>query len=57
MPDLKGLDMRQVLEVCGKMKCDVSFQGTGHVVNQNPKPGQILKEGAPFAVSFEGQAS
>jgi cell division protein FtsI (penicillin-binding protein 3) len=57
VPDLKGLDMRRVLEVCGKMKCDVSFQGTGQVVNQTPKPGQILKEGAPFAVSFEGQAS
>jgi hypothetical protein len=57
VPDLKGLDMRRVLEVCGKMKCDVSFQGTGHAVNQNPKPGQILKEGASFAVSFEGQTS
>jgi cell division protein FtsI (penicillin-binding protein 3) len=57
VPDLKGLDMRRVLEACGKMKCDVSFRGTGHVVNQKPKPGRILKEGAPLAVSFQGQAS
>ncbi|MGB6065562.1 MAG: penicillin-binding transpeptidase domain-containing protein [Desulfomonilaceae bacterium] len=55
VPDLKGLDTRRTLEVCGKMKCDASFQGTGHVVNQNPKPGSILKEGAPLTVSFKGQ--
>ncbi len=24
VPDLKGLDMRQVMEVCGKMKCDAT---------------------------------
>lgn len=57
VPDLKGLDMREALDVCGKMKCDVSFQGTGLAVDQNPKPGKILKEGAPLTVSFEGQAS
>lgn len=57
VPDLKGLDMRRVLEVCGKIKCDVTLEGTGHVVKQSPKPGQILKEGAPLAVSFEGQTS
>ncbi len=57
VPDLKGLDMRQVIEICGKMKCDTSLQGVGLVVNQDPKPGHILKEGAPFSVSFDGQAS
>lgn len=57
VPDLKGLDMRQVLEVCGKMKCDVTFQGSGNAVSQSAKPGQILKEGAPLTVSFEGQQS
>ncbi len=57
VPDLKGLDMRQVLEVCGKMKCDVVFQGIGNAVGQSVKPGQILKEGAPLTVDFEGQQS
>ncbi|MBI5252650.1 MAG: transpeptidase family protein, partial [Desulfomonile tiedjei] len=57
VPDLKGLDMRQVLEVCGKMKCDVTFQGTGSAAGQSVKPGQILKEGAPLTVTFEGQQS
>ncbi len=57
LPDLKGLDMRQVLDVCGKIKCDASFQGSGLAVGQEPKPGSILKEGAPLTVSFDGQAS
>jgi cell division protein FtsI (penicillin-binding protein 3) len=56
VPDLKGLDMRQVVEVCGKMKCDASFEGTGRVQKQDPKPGSILKEGASLAVSFKGDA-
>lgn len=57
VPDLKGLDMRQVMEVCGKIKCDATFQGLGHAASQNPKPGNILKEGAPLTVSFEGHSS
>jgi cell division protein FtsI (penicillin-binding protein 3) len=57
VPDLKGLDMRQVVEVCGRIKCDPSFQGWGHAVNQDPKPGSLLKEGATITVSFAGQAS
>jgi cell division protein FtsI (penicillin-binding protein 3) len=57
VPDLKGLDMRQVLEACGRMKCDATFQGTGRVVRQEPKAGRILREGDPLAVSFEGHSS
>jgi membrane peptidoglycan carboxypeptidase len=57
VPDLKGMDMRQVLEACGKMKCDPTIQGTGRAVRQEPKPGKILKEGAPLTVAFEGQTS
>jgi cell division protein FtsI (penicillin-binding protein 3) len=57
VPDLKGLDMRQVLEACGKMKCDPTIRGTGRAVRQEPGPGKILKEGAPLTVAFEGQTS
>ena len=57
VPDLKGLDMRQVLEICGKMKCDAAFHGVGHAVQQDPKPGKILKEGEALKVSFEDQQS
>jgi len=57
VPDLKGMDMRQVLEACGQMKCDPTFEGTGRAIRQAPKPGQILKEGAPLTVAFERQTS
>jgi cell division protein FtsI (penicillin-binding protein 3) len=57
VPDLKGLDMRRVLEVCGKMKCDPLFKGAGHAVSQDPHPGAVLKEGASLTVTFEGQPS
>lgn len=57
VPDLKGLSMRQVLDVCGRMKCDASFRGTGQAVGQHPKPGDIFKEGAMLEVSFKGQSS
>lgn len=56
VPDLKGLDMREVLDVCGRIKCDVSLQGVGLAVDQNPRPGKLLKEGAPLVVSFKGQS-
>jgi cell division protein FtsI (penicillin-binding protein 3) len=52
-PDLKGLGTKQVTEICGKMKCDLSLQGVGFVADQTPKPGQVFKEGAPFSVTFD----
>ncbi len=57
VPDLKGLDARQVLDLCGRIKCDPAFKGAGHVVQQDPKPGSVLKEGALLTVSFEGESS
>ncbi|MFH0821875.1 MAG: penicillin-binding transpeptidase domain-containing protein [Pseudomonadota bacterium] len=54
VPDLKGLDMRQVLDLCTKMKCDAAFKGSGYAVQQDPQPGAVLQEGSPLAVSFEG---
>ncbi len=57
VPDMKGLNMLQVLEICGKMKCDASFNGVGYAVKQDPQPGGVLKEGAPLKVSFGGETS
>jgi cell division protein FtsI (penicillin-binding protein 3) len=57
VPNLKGLDMRQVLNACGTMKCDPSFKGVGTAVDQKPKAGRVIKEGEPLEVSFQGQAS
>jgi hypothetical protein len=52
---MRGFDMRQVLDICGKMKCDLSSKGTGLVTDQDPKPGTILQEGAAVAVQLEGK--
>ena len=57
VPDLKGLDMRQVLDACGTMKCDPSFKGAGLAVGQQPKAGRVIKEGDPLEISFEGHSS
>lgn len=54
VPDLKGLNMRQVLDVMNTMKCDVSMNGFGKVISQKPKPGTIVNEGASISVSFGG---
>jgi cell division protein FtsI (penicillin-binding protein 3) len=56
VPDLKGMDMRQVLEVCGTIRCDASFKGVGYAVTQDPGPGSVLKEGASLSVAFGGHS-
>ncbi len=57
VPDLTGLSMRQVLDVCAQMKCDASFSGAGWAVTQDPQPGSVFREGAPLRVTFGGDAS
>lgn len=57
VPDLRGLTMRQVVEVCGKMKCDAEFSGVGKAVDQAPSPGSVFKEGSALKVSFKEGAS
>ncbi len=53
VPDLKGMTVRQVLDVCGRIKCDAAIEGSGLAVKQDPKPGKTLKEGGRLRVSFE----
>lgn len=57
LPDFQGMDMRQVVDICGRMKCDPSFHGSGVAVGQEPKPGSIMKEGAAVSISFGGSTS
>ncbi|MGC8660114.1 MAG: penicillin-binding transpeptidase domain-containing protein, partial [Desulfomonilaceae bacterium] len=54
MPDLKGVDLRQVVDICSKVKCDLAITGSGVVVNQDPKPGATISEGAPIKISCSG---
>ncbi len=57
LPDLSGMSVRQALDVCGKIKCDAVFSGSGSAVDQSPKPGAVFKEGAELKVYFKGQSS
>ncbi len=54
MPDLKGSDLRQVVDICGKIKCDLSIEGVGHVSRQIPNPGDLIREGGAIKVSCSG---
>ena len=54
LPDLSGMSMRQALDVCGKIKCDAVFSGTGVAVKQRPQPGSVFREGAELKVVFQG---
>jgi len=54
MPDLKGSDLRQVVDICGKIKCDLSIEGVGHVSRQTPNPGDLIREGGAIKVSCSG---
>lgn len=57
VPDFRGMDIRQVVDICGKMKCDVSLLGSGVAIDQDPKPGAVLKEGARVNITFGETAS
>lgn len=57
LPDLSGMSMRQALDVCGKIKCDAMFQGSGVAVKQLPGAGEVFTEGAELRVIFEEQTS
>jgi cell division protein FtsI (penicillin-binding protein 3) len=57
LPDLTGLSTRQVLDLCGTIKCDASFRGVGEAVEQSPRPGEVFKEGATLEVVFRGSSS
>jgi len=57
VPDFRGMDIRQVVDICGKIKCDVSLLGSGVAIDQNPKPGAVLKEGARVNITFGETAS
>jgi len=57
IPDFRGMDIRQVVDICGKIKCDVSLLGAGLVIDQDPKPGAAVKEGARVNITFGENAS
>jgi cell division protein FtsI (penicillin-binding protein 3) len=44
MPDLKGLSLRKSLRLLQGLPVELHIQGTGRVVEQQPRPGTSLKE-------------
>jgi cell division protein FtsI (penicillin-binding protein 3) len=43
MPDFSGMSMRRVLQVMEKKQLNLQLRGSGRVVEQHPKPGQIIR--------------
>ncbi len=53
MPNLRGLSMRQVVEVMSEYGLDLDFQGSGHAIGQNPGPGTTVAAGEASSVIFD----
>lgn len=45
MPDLKGLSLKDALEVMGSIRMNVEYEGKGRVVAQDPKADEALRKG------------
>ena len=45
MPDLKGLSLKDALEIAGNIRMNVEYTGMGRVVSQSPKVGEVLRKG------------
>ncbi len=55
MPDLRGLTIREALDVLHRAGLRCHFEGSGRAVAQEPVPGQPLGRGGYCAVRFEAQ--
>ena len=45
MPDLKGLSLRDAMEIMGNIRVNVEYEGKGRVVAQSPMPEEELRKG------------
>lgn len=53
VPDVTGLNMRQVLDALSDVQVKAEFKGTGVAIGQNPAPGSEIKSGTLFSVRFK----
>jgi len=51
MPDLRGLELREVLQRCAEVQCRPRFEGTGPIVDQRPAPGARIEAGSVWRLS------
>jgi cell division protein FtsI (penicillin-binding protein 3) len=52
-PDFAGMTIRQVLKLTESMGIDIEIIGSGKAVDQNPRPGTLLKTGDKSQVKFQ----
>lgn len=52
MPDFTGLTLREVLAAAGDAMIETEAKGSGVVVAQMPRPGEVIKKGEKFTVSL-----
>ena len=45
VPNLKGLSLKDALEIAGNIRMNVEYTGMGRVVSQSPKEGEVLRKG------------
>ena len=45
MPDLRGLSLRDAMEIMGAIRMNVEYEGKGRVVSQSPMPEEALQKG------------
>ncbi len=50
MPDLKGMNLRDAVELVEKMGCRVKVTGKGRVMQQSVEPGVILPQGKTVVI-------
>ncbi|MDR2613578.1 MAG: transpeptidase family protein [Deltaproteobacteria bacterium] len=55
MPDLKGLTMRQVMDLLTPSELVLEYRGSGLAVSQDPRPGARTTPGQPARVLFAGR--
>lgn len=53
MPDLTGLSLRKGLRLLQDVEVEVHVEGSGRIVSQSPKAGEVLKMGAKCRLTLK----
>lgn len=53
MPDLSGMSVREILNWSEKQGIKVKLSGSGFVKSQEPKPGDLIKEGMVCSIELQ----
>ncbi len=56
MPDLAGMSYRQVLQVMERTGLNMKLEGSGRVIEQNPRSGAKIRYGAEVRVRFSASS-